>query len=298
MTTVARLLSQGETILAAKRIADARKDARLILQHVLGLEHAALISASADAVDIAAAARFHGLIARRARGEPVSRILGRREFHGFDFVITPAVLDPRPETELLVDRVLADVSDSQAAVRFADIGIGSGAIAVTLLKHLPNARAIGADISRDALEVAALNAVEHGVASRLELVQSDLFSDLGGNFDFVISNPPYIRRDEIALLDREVRLNDPAAALDGGPDGLDAYRGILDGAMRHLHSDGTLYLELGAGQFASVSALAHRSGWHVSGAWKDLAGIDRVIALRHDRGLSFADAGRSAQTLN
>jgi release factor glutamine methyltransferase len=298
MTTVARLLSQGESILSGKRIPEARKDARLILQHVLDLDHAAMISSSADPVDISAAARFHGLIARRARGEPVSRIIGRREFHGFDFIITPAVLDPRPETELLVDRVLADVADPDAAIRFADIGTGSGAIAITLLRNLPNASGIAADISRDALEVASLNAVEHGVASRLELLHSDLFSDLRGNFDVVISNPPYVRRDEIPLLEKEVRLNDPLDALDGGPDGLDAYRGILDGALRHLQPHGTLYLELGAGQLDAVSAMARRVGWAVSGSWKDLSGIDRVLALRKEADLSVADAGGRAHTLN
>jgi release factor glutamine methyltransferase len=298
MTTVARLLSQGETILAGKRVQEARKDARLILQHVLGLDHAAMISASADPVGIPAAARFHGLIARRAGGEPVSRIIGRREFHGLDFVITPAVLDPRPETELLVDRVLADIVDRNAAIRFADIGTGSGAIAITLLRNLPNAGGIAADISKDALEIASLNAVEHGVASRLELLHSDLFSGLRGQFDLVISNPPYIRRDEIQLLDREVRLNDPVTALDGGPDGLDAYRGILDGALRHLLPHGTLYLELGSGQLDAVSTLARRCGWAVSGSWKDLSGIDRVVALRKEADLSVADAGGRAHTLN
>jgi release factor glutamine methyltransferase len=249
-------------------------------------------------VDIAAAARFHGLIARRARGEPVSRIIGRREFRGLDFIISPAVLDPRPETELLVDRVLADVVDPGAAIRFVDIGTGSGAIAITLLRNLPNASGIAADISRDALEIASLNAVEHGVADRLELLHSDLFSGLGGKFDVVISNPPYIRRDDIPLLEKEVRLNDPLAALDGGPDGLDAYRGILDGALGYLLPHGTLYLELGAGQLDPVSALARRCGWAISGSWKDLSGIDRILALRKEADLQIADAAGPAHTLN
>jgi len=290
MTTVARLLTQGETILKGRTAPSARTDARLLLQHVLGLDHAALISAAHDPVEITAAARFHALVARRARGEPVSRIMGHREFRGLSFLISPAVLDPRPETEVLVDMVLADQYDRNAPIRFADIGTGSGVIAIALLSNLPNARCVASDISPDALEVACSNARIHGVHDRFEPVKSDLFRALHGAFDFVVSNPPYIRRDDIGTLDREVRLNDPRAALDGGADGLEAYRGILASAASHLRREGALYLEIGAGQRNPVTAIAQRLGWHVLGSEKDLAGIDRVLVLRSSCAPAFADA--------
>jgi release factor glutamine methyltransferase len=290
MTTVARLLAQGETILKGRTAPSARTDARLLLQHVLGIDHAALISSANDPVEIVEAARFHALVARRARGEPVSRIIGRREFRGLSFLISPAVLDPRPETELLVDTVLADQRDRNAPIRFADIGTGSGAIAISLLANLPNSRCVAADISPAALEVASSNARMHGVEERFEPVKSDLFRALHGAFDFVVSNPPYIRQDEIATLDREVRLNDPRAALDGGADGLEAYRGILATAASHLQREGALYLEIGAGQRSPVTAIAQRLGWHVLGSEKDLAGIDRVLVLRSSDTLELADA--------
>jgi release factor glutamine methyltransferase len=273
-------LIEGEAALAHAGIAQPRLDSRLLLQHVLGRSHAEMLSGMEDAVNAEQAAQYHELIERRAGGEPVSRITGMREFYGLSFIVTPAVLDPRPETELIVDRLLADTPDRQARLRFADIGTGSGAIALALLANLPNASCLALDVSPDALAIARKNAAALGLEHRFEPRVSDYLSSAAGTFDFIVSNPPYIAATEIAGLAREVRDHDPVLALDGGSDGLDAYRGILTKAASHLVVNGKLYIEVGAGQRQHVESLAAQNGWVLDGAYADLAGIDRTVVVR------------------
>lgn len=282
MTTVADLLGRGEAVLAGAAIAQPRLDARLLLQHALGTDHAGLIARLGEGVEEPVAGRFEALIVRRASGEPVSRIRGEREFYGLPFKISPAVLDPRPETELLVDRVLADHGDRKAPWRFADIGTGSGAIALALLANLPAATCVALDISAQALEVALENAANLGLAARFSPLPSDYLSNASGEFHFIVSNPPYIPANEIGGLSREVREHDPLAALSGGGDGLDAYRAILTQAAGHLLPGGRLYLELGAGQSGQVARLARENHWVVCGVYHDLAAIERVMVLQRD----------------
>jgi release factor glutamine methyltransferase len=273
-------LIEGEAALSHAGIVQPRLDARLLLQHVLSRSHAAMLSGLNDSVSAEQAARYHAMIERRAGGEPVSRITGMREFYGLSLKVTPAVLDPRPETELIVDRVLADVAAKNAALRFADIGTGSGAIALALLANLPNAACEALDISPEALAVARQNATALGFEKRFQGKLSDYLSAASGTYDFIVSNPPYIAATEIAGLDREVRDHDPVLALDGGSDGLDAYRSILGVAASHLNAGGRLYLEIGAGQRHDVELLAARHGWTVEGVHADLAGIDRTLVVR------------------
>jgi release factor glutamine methyltransferase len=197
--------------------------------------------------------------------------------------VTPAVLDPRPETELIVDRVLADTADRNARLRFADIGTGSGAIALALLANMPNATCVALDISPDALIVASRNAQALGLQDRFEAQVSNYLPAASGTFDFMVSNPPYIAATEIPGLDREVREHDPLLALDGGSDGLDAYRAILAGSAGYLTAGGRLYLEIGRGQRTGVESLAASHGWILDGVYADLGGIDRTLVVRKGR---------------
>ncbi|MCB1465531.1 MAG: peptide chain release factor N(5)-glutamine methyltransferase [Nitratireductor sp.] len=274
-------LAVASAKLAGAGIATAALDARLLLQHADGCGHAALISRMVDKAPAETLQAYETMVTRRLGGEPVSRIVGRREFFGLDFAVTPAVLDPRPETELLVERVLGDREDRQAALVFADVGTGSGAITIALLVHLPQARCMAIDVSADALGVAADNARANGVGDRIEFVRASYLEGIAGPFDFVVSNPPYIAGREIATLEREVREHDPRLALDGGEDGLDAYRALLGQAGASLKSGGRLYLEIGKGQADAIAALAAERGWRLDGVIADLAGIERVLVVKN-----------------
>jgi release factor glutamine methyltransferase len=225
--------------------------------------------------------------ARRLAREPVSRILGTRDFWGRRFRVTPAVLDPRPETETLIEAVLELANAeglTRAPLKILDLGTGSGAILLTLLAELPSAWGVGADIGEDALAVARDNARRLGVAGRACFARADWAEPFGGSFDLIVSNPPYISSGEIAGLDREVRDYDPPAALDGGAGGLDAYRRIAETALPLLAANGSIFLEAGDGQAdAIIRIFAERLGPPgLAGARvrRDLAGINRVVAIK------------------
>lgn len=258
-------------------------DARILVGHVLGLDHAALISNGQRALDETHTVKVTAAAARRLAGEPVSRILGTREFWGMAFAVTPAVLDPRADTETIVELALAMIDRHGArtrALRIADLGVGSGAILLALLSELPNARGTGTDISRDALAVAARNARVLGLDARAEFIASHYGTALEGPFDLVVSNPPYIATADIAGLAREVREHDPHLALDGGTDGLAAYRAIAADAGRLLAPGGHLVVEIGAGQQADVERLFVAAGLEIAAVRHDLSDILRAIAAK------------------
>lgn len=275
--TLRQTLAQGAALLAKAGVAQAALDARLLLQAASGRDHAGLIAAGNEPCGDEVGRRYETLLARRAAREPVARILGRREFFGLDFEISPAVLDPRPETELLVETILERVARHNTPLRFADLGTGSGAIAVALLTRLPAANCIATDLSAEALAVARANASRHGVAARFEARQADLLVGISGPLDFVVSNPPYIRTADIALLDPEVARFDPALALDGGKDGFDFYRRLFSQLGAHRGSIPLAYLEIGAGQARGVSEIAHAHGWRATETRRDISGIERVV---------------------
>jgi release factor glutamine methyltransferase len=228
------------------------------------------------------ARRLDALADRRLAGEPVSRIVAEREFYGRPFTIGPASLDPRPDTETLVERALGFAGTRTAPVEILDLGTGSGAILVTLLAELPVARGTGTDVCIAALDVARRNALRHGVAERARFVSADWCQGLEGRFDLIVANPPYIPSGDLDGLSREVRDHDPLRALDGGPDGLDAYRAIAAGAGPLLAPDGLLALEIGAGQHGPVAEVFAGHGWRpapTSAARRDLAGHIRVLAF-------------------
>jgi release factor glutamine methyltransferase len=261
-------------------VEEAEADARILAAHALNLDRARLIARSDRILETREIDAISALAARRLRREPVSRILGRREFWSLPIMVTPDVLVPRPETETIVEGALDYVVRGGLRLenlRILDIGTGSGALLLALLKELPNASGIGTDISSAAVHVARANAARCKLENRCSFIVCDIASGVAGSFDLIISNPPYIAHDEINSLAPEVRDYDPAVALDGGKDGLDAYRSIAGDSKRILAQGGRLFVELGMGQEASVRALFTKAGLAVGTERKDLAGIPRVL---------------------
>ncbi len=252
-------------------------DARVLLCGALGIDHAALVR-DPDVPLGAAAACLMAFAERRLRREPVSRILGRREFFGETYLVDPAVLDPRPDTETLVEAVLAALAPRRhETLRLLDLGTGSGAILGALLGELPRAIGFGVDLSPAACAIACQNLNALGFSERAFILAGNWMEPIAGRFDVIVSNPPYVRSGEIAGLDPEVRLHDPHVALDGGQDGLEAYLAIASGMALHLASDGILGVEFGAGQLASVEAILRSCGLIPFGSRRDLAAHDRAI---------------------
>jgi release factor glutamine methyltransferase len=241
-----------------------------------------LINRERDLADPAALARLRELGERRLRGEPVSRILGEKDFYGLSFTLNEATLVPRPETELLVMRALT-LLDGRPRRRLLDLGTGTGCVALAILSASPSTTAVAVDLSARALEAVAANAERHGVARRLEARVGSWFEPLKPRekFDVIVSNPPYIVAEVIPTLAEEVKGHDPLLALDGGTDGLDAYREIVAGAPRWLKPGGALVVEIGHDQAEAVRRLFRDSGFIDVVVEKDLAGLDRVVAGHH-----------------
>ena len=256
------------------------REARISLCAASGVSPVALIVDPREPLG-SAAWKVQDVGARRAAGEPLSRIVGKREFWGLSLAITPHVLDPRPETETIVEAALSILSDRhEDPLRILDLGVGSGALLCALLTEFGHARGIGVDISTDAADVARGNLRACGLSLRAEIRLGDWTRGIEGRFDLIVSNPPYIPTADLAGLPREVRNFDPWLALDGGIDGLAAYRRILPESRRLLAPGGWLFAELGAGQAADVAALASQCGFTDVRTYQDLAGVDRVVAVR------------------
>lgn len=272
-----RLIAEARRGFEAAGIDTAALDARLLLQHAAGLGHEEIAADPDREIGDGEAKRFREWVARRAAREPVSRILGEREFHGRCFEVTPAVLDPRPDTETLVGAALAL---RPAPKRLLDLGTGSGAIIVTLLAEWPDAGGVATDLSAAALAVAERNAHRHGVSGRVEFAHGNWFEAVTGRFGLIVSNPPYIPLGDIAGLAADVRGFDPPRALDGGPDGLEAYRRIAAGAGGHLAPHGTVLVEIGAGRAAAVEAVFQAAGLTCHSRATDLGGHVRCLGFR------------------
>jgi release factor glutamine methyltransferase len=269
--------------LRAAGIESPELDARVLIGHALGLDHAALAAAATQQLSDLTASQIERFAARRISGEPVARIVGKKEFWSLPLTVTPAVLVPRPETETVVQMALAllDRDGSRTrTLRIADLATGSGAILLALLSELPKARGTGTDIDTDALQVARANAQRLGLDDRSDFVRCDYGTALEGSFDLIVSNPPYVASGDIATLAREVREHDPHHALDGGADGLTAYRAIAADAPRLLSAHRHLVLELGTGQERDVAELLASEGLAIAATRHDLSGITRAIAAR------------------
>lgn len=274
-TTAAQLLAIGAAQLRAAAIDGAARDARWLLAHALGIDSARLSLVMPDAVGDATAQRFLACIDARARHQPVAQIIGTREFWGRRLRVTGDVLDPRPETETLIEAAL-ELEFSTVL----DLGTGSGAIILTLLAERAQVTGVGADLSPAALNVAVDNARLLGVQDRVQLQQSDWFADIAGRFDLIVSNPPYIAVQELAALSPEVRHWEPRMALVPDADdgtGLGAYRVICAQARAYLQPHGWLMVEIGAAQGRAVRALFHAAGFDTVSVLRDMSGYDRVV---------------------
>ena len=273
-TLAAQLKSAGDD--------EAELDARILLGAALNLDLTGIIAQASRKLTPAEAALLAQYARRRIAGEPVARILGQKEFWGLPLQLSPATLVPRPDTETVVElalQLLRAGGELDRSLRIADLGTGSGAILLALLSELPAAKGFGTDISEEALQTAAANAARAGLSDRATFIACDYASGLAGLFDLIVSNPPYIRSADIDGLATEVRNHDPLAALDGGADGLDAYRALVPQAAALLAPGAALVVEAGEGQSAHIRALMVDAGLTPATAPKaDLAGIPRAVA--------------------
>ena len=286
-------LSGAKDVAAARRLLTAQfeqasldspsLDARLLIQHALGLEHAALASAPDRPLTTSEQNAIAQFAQRRLGGEPVARILGVKEFWGLPLSLSSATLVPRPETETIVEAALAAVAERpNDPLRIADLGTGTGALLLALLHELQSATGVGTDIAANAIETAKANAQGLGLSARAQSQQTNFGGGLAPPFDLVVSNPPYIATDEIAGLAPEVRDHDPLLALDGGRDGLDAYLIIASQLPALLRSNGAAVMEIGIGQTAQVEKIFKQAGFELTSARADLAGIARALTFRRD----------------
>ncbi len=263
-------------------IATPELDARVLVAHALALDQAGLVAASERVLSAEEAKTTEALTARRLAREPVARIVGCKEFWGLPLRLGAATLVPRPDTETVVEAALA-LTDAREwrgrALRIADLGTGSGALLLALLSELPLAFGVGTDISVAALAIARDNALRLGLGDRAAFVACELGTALAGGFDVVVSNPPYIASSEIAALEPEVRDHDPRIALDGGSDGLRAYRALAADASRLLGRSGHLVVELGVGAELDVGAIFRTAGLAAAAARADLAGVPRALHI-------------------
>jgi release factor glutamine methyltransferase len=279
VTTLHEAFAAGAGRLREAGMETPELDARLLLCNAAGLSHEAYVAHARAPLRPEAAARFNAAIARRLAQEPVSRITGLREFYGRTFLVAPETLDPRPDTETLIGAALeiaASWGGCERPLTILDLGTGTGCILLTLLAELPEARGIGSDISQGALAIAAANAERLGVAERASFIAADWLDGIEGRFAIVVSNPPYIASKEIAGLAAGVRAYDPHLALDGGADGLAAYRQIAADAGLRLAEQGTILVEIGASQGEEVASIFRSAGLK-AGIRQDLAGRPRLI---------------------
>ena len=292
-TDVRAALKDGMAQLRAANVPSSTLAAELLLMHAFGHDRTWLYTHPEAEVDASAAREYFRLIARRAAGEPTQYLTGKQEFWGLEFEVTPAVLIPRPETEHVIEVALERLGprgikidmrtgEPSSPLRIADVGTGSGCLAVALAHELPHAEIVATDISAAALEVALRNATRHRVASRIRFLEGDLLKPVPPSpesFDLIVSNPPYVAQNDAATLAREVREHEPHAALFGGPSGIEIYERLIEQAGELLRSGGVLVLELGydSAQYVRAILVAQRHWVNVS-VTKDLAGIPRVLA--------------------
>ena len=270
--TAAQAMAAATAKLRAAGVQDPARDARVLLAHAARIEASRVTLIAPEELAPEIAERYEQLISLRAVRVPVSHLIGEREFYGRRFKVSRDVLDPRPETEVLIEAALAE-----PFVRILDLGIGSGCILVTLLAEQQEATGLGVDISEAACLQASANAVLHRVEARADIQQSDWFETVEGQFDLIVSNPPYIALDEMDGLSAEVRGHEPGIALTDGGDGLGAYRQIAAQAAAHLAPGGRVLLEIGPTQGRAVSALLETAGFSGIAVLPDLDGRDRVV---------------------
>lgn len=280
LATIGDAVTETAARLAAAGVPEPRREARLLVALALGIEAGAVHGYPERGLDPAARTRLGALTTRRAAREPFSRLAGRRGFWSLDFEVSPATLDPRPDSETLIETALMLLPDRMAPLRLIDFGTGSGCLVLALLSELPNAFGIGIDILPEAAATARRNAAALGLADRARFIVGHWSGAIIGRADVILANPPYISSEEIDSLAPEVARYEPRAALDGGADGVAAYRQLAPEIARLLAPDGLALLEVGVGQAAAVQRLMQGAGVALAGVRRDLAGIERCVVLR------------------
>ena len=275
----AQILDKIASALPHNGYDDPRRDARHVLALAMGRDEAVLPHEDII-LDNGIIAQLHDCIVRRSQGEPVSRLRGRREFYGLDFSINPATLDPRADSEVIVDTIL-DYADKNRPLRLLDCGTGSGCLLLASIAHLPHAVGLGVDIQNDAVLMAQHNAEALGLSERTRFYCTSWDDGVEGQFDVIISNPPYIASEDVNGLMKEVRLYDPIEALDGGVDGLDAWRALGSVFSTRLVDDGVVIVEIGSGQTDDVSHIMESKGLLLREERCDLAGVVRCLVFSH-----------------
>jgi release factor glutamine methyltransferase len=297
--TLDQMLARMRRVLAAAGVENPALDARLMMRQGGNFTDSDMISGGQTPLSVQIIENVEKLLTRRLAGEPVSRLAGGREFWGLYFIVTPDTLDPRPDTETLVENALKTIPNiapaeeaglaamasmhADTGLRILDLGTGSGCILISLLKELPHARGLGIDLNPGAVAVARRNAAANGVADRVEFRAGSWFEPLedGESFDLIVSNPPYIPEGDIESLAPEVRNHDPKLALTGGADGLDAYKIILKKLKKYLSCGGRALFEIGKGQEVDLARLVDDSNMSVCDSYRDLAGVIRVVEVGH-----------------
>lgn len=278
--SIAEAILEGANKLRKAGVPEARREAGSLLAFLLDQDRTFILSHADDPISGEQETLFQEFLNARAQGEPAQYITGRQDFYGLEFEVTPAVLIPRPETELLIEAAIKLIG-AEETVSFCDVGTGSGCIAITLLVQLPLAHAIAVDVSPAALEIATRNAARHRVTDRIEFLLSDCFASVPQQtFDLIVSNPPYVAEGAVASLQREVRDFEPRVALTAGADGLDVIRRLLRDAQNYLKPGGHLLFEIGFDQHEAVGGLIDAQVWELLDIHQDLQGIPRTVALR------------------
>ncbi len=276
--SVERCIREGAVRLAAASVDEPRREARLLLAHAMGIAYDRLTVHPEQTLGDTSG--YFRLVEKRAAQVPLSRIVGKREFWGLDLCVTDHTFDPRPDSEVLVDAALGVIVERDAALRVADLGTGTGCLLLALLCELQNATGLGIDRSPATVKAAALNAERLGLASRAYFIASDWGRPVVGAFDLIVSNPPYIATAAIGCLGPDVRLHEPRLALDGGEDGLAAYRDLAPDLVRLLAPQGHAVVEVGIDQAASVQGLLQAVGLEVTATQLDLSGVQRCLVCR------------------
>ena len=286
MPTISEAIAEGSRQLQSSSVDEARRTAGVLLCHLLGIDRTRLLTKSDQQIEEPNYQSYLQLIERRAAGEPLQYIIGHQEFYGLDFIVTPDVLIPRPETEFLVEQVIKLSGESHLIEPLiVDVGTGSGCIAVAIATSRPNAKIIATDVSASALAVAQKNAERNGVGGRIEFLEGDLLEPLFGrglesSVDILASNPPYVEEGRPELVQREVRDWEPHTALFGGADGLNFYRRLLADGLKYVKPGGYLVCEIGYTQLDAISDMIAGPSWKLVEATSDLQGIPRTLTVR------------------
>jgi release factor glutamine methyltransferase len=275
---VAGLLTAAAERLRAAGVESPRRESRLLLAHALGVPVEALVSGKVAEPNPQSVAQFEAFLARRVLREPLAYILGAREFWSHSFAVTSSVLVPRPESETLVEEALRRFPVREAPLRVLDLGAGSGCLLLSFLSERPQAQGLGVDISDEALTIAAENARRLGLDDRVQFLRGNWLDAVAGSFDVIFANPPYVAEPELSQLEPELA-HEPKLALDGGPDGLDAYREIAARLANHLRPGGQAFFEVGCGQVGEVEDLLAKKGLVLDGTVFDLSGIVRCLVV-------------------